>query len=164
MKRSIAGYLDVNIAKDFLTAKNTLSIPTGNLGISRNSMPQITNFDKFKSLLLAYDIDIKNVRERIGSIKLAQNEVNKDKVFKMMMDYRYKNKRSRGSVNFEGFPPVITSDGFVLDGLHRQVAMYNVNKHAYHDYAQVNATFKTIYSIIRSNPGEFFGAVEYKRL
>lgn len=164
MRNSVADYLNVSTAKDYLTSLNGLYIPTGNLGIPRDKMPQIDDFAKFEKIMKDFDIDIFTKRIRIGSVKLAQNEVNKDKVFKMMLNYRIKNRRSRGSVNFDGFPPLVSGDEIVLDGLHRQVAMVNVNKHAYHDYTVVNAGFKTIYNIIKNNPSKFYGVVSYKRL
>lgn len=164
MRNSVADYIDIHTIKDFFTSRNGLYIPTGNLGIPRDRMPQIVDFNKFEKIMKSMEISISTTRVRIGSLKLAQNEVNKDKVYKMMLDYRIKNKRSRGSVNFPGFPPVITVDGYVLDGLHRQVAMVNVNKHAYHDYTQIDMTFKGLYKLITNEPSKFFGVVEYKRL
>lgn len=162
--KSLVDYFNVSIVKDFLTVRNSLSLPTGNLGIPRSKMPQIEDFKEFVKILERFEIETKTVRQRIGDMKLAQGEVNKDKVFKMMVDYRIKNKRMRGGVNFDGFPPVITNDNFILDGLHRQVAMFNINKHAYHDYTRVDASFKQIYSLIQNNPSVFQGVVRFRGL
>lgn len=147
--------------KDYLTARNGLLMPTGNLGISRSQMPQIKNFDRFKKVLNGYGVKVGKTRKRIGDLKMTQNEINKDKVFKLMLQYRKDNKRTRGGVDFPGNPPVISSDGYVLDGTHRFVAMFNINKHAYHNFTMVDMPIKELYELIR-NDTKFFGAVEYK--
>lgn len=164
VKLSLVDVVNANTIRDFLTAKNSLQLPAGNLGIERRSMPQIKDFKKFERILKGLDISVRTEKLRVSDIRLAQNEVNKDKVFKMMLDYRKLNRRSRGGIDFPGFPPVVTSDGYVLDGLHRQVAMYNINKHAYHNYTVIGVSFREIYDIIRLDIGTFFGVVEYKGL
>lgn len=147
--------------KDYLTSRNGLLVPTGNLGISRSQMPQIKHFDRFKSILNGYGVSVGKKRRRVGDIKMIQNEINKDKVFKLMMDYRKNNKRTRGGVDFPGNPPVLSSDGYVLDGTHRFVAMYNINKNAYHDFTVVDMPAKELYELVR-NDNKFFNVVEYK--
>lgn len=163
-RRSVVDFLVVGIAKDFLTTRNSLRIPAGNLGIPRSNMPQLDNFNAFKRILGDMDVRVYRARRRISDIKLAQGEVNKDKVFGLMVDYRIKNKNKRGGVDFGGNPPVITRDGFVFDGLHRQVAMYNYNRHAYHDYTVVDMDFTDLYKLVRNNPSLFQDVVSYKRL
>lgn len=147
--------------KDYLTSRNGLLMPTGNLGISRSQMPQIKDFDRFKKILNQYGVKVGKTRKRIGDLKMTQNEINKDKVFKLMLQYRKDNKRTRGGVDFPGNPPVISSDGYVLDGTHRFVAMFNINKHAYHNFTMVDMPIKELYQLIR-NDNKFFGTVEYK--
>ena len=164
MARPLVDFLNADTVSDFFTSRNSLLLPSGNLGIPRNKMPQIVDFERFKRILERQKVDFSTVRRRIGSVKLAQNEVNTDKVYKMMLKYRSKNKRTRGGVDFSGFPPVITKDGYVLDGLHRQVAMFNINRHAYHNYTMVEVGFKSLYKYLRNNPGRFAGVVEYKPL
>ena len=128
-------------------------------------MPQLDDFQGFVDILRdRFDIGVETRRLRIGDIKLAQGEVNKDKVFKMMVEYRIKNKRTRGGINFGGFPPVVTRDGFIFDGLHRQVAMYNINRHAYHNYTVIDADFRDLYRIVREHPSLFSRVVSFKRL
>lgn len=154
----------VQLISDYLTSRNNVAVPPGNLGIPRSQMPQIKDFDKFKKILEGMGISIKTVRLRVGDLKLVQNEVNKDKVFKMMLKHRSANRRTRGGVEMEGFPPVISNDKYVLDGLHRQVAMYNINRHAYQDYTSVDYPIKELYSLIKNNQQKFAGCVEYKGL
>lgn len=147
--------------KDYLTSRNGLLVPAGNLGISRSQMPQIKDFTRFKNILNDRGIKVGKTRKRIGDLKMTQNEINKDKVFKLMLQYRKDNKRTRGGVDFPGNPPVISSDGYVLDGTHRFVAMFNINKHAYHNFTIVGMPIRELYELIR-NDTKFFGAVEYK--
>lgn len=147
--------------KDYLTSRNGLLVPAGNLGISRSQMPQIKDFARFKKILNDRGVKVGKTRKRIGDLKMTQNEINKDKVFKLMLQYRKDNKRTRGGVDFPGNPPVISSDGYVLDGTHRFVAMFNINKHAYHNFTIVDMPIRELYELIR-NDTKFFGAVEYK--
>ena len=156
--------LKASTARDYFTSRNGLLVPTGNLGISRSAMPQIKDFKRFEKVLGGYDIKIRTKRVRIGDISLTQNEINKDKVFRLMMEYRKANVRTRGGVNIPGFPPVLSSDNFVLDGSHRQVAMYNINKHAYQDYSVVDYPIRELYSLIKDNPAKFSGCVKYQGL
>lgn len=150
--------------RDFLVAQNSLVMPTGNLGIPRHQMPQIKDFNGFVKILKKYDIKVSTSRLRIGDIKLTQNEINKDKVFKLMTEYRSVNRRSRGGVDIKGFPPVITSDKYVLDGSHRQVAMHNINRHAYQTYSVIEAPVKKVIALIRDNPSVFKSVVVYRGL
>lgn len=147
--------------KDYLTSRNGLLVPAGNLGISRSQMPQIKDFARFKKILNDRGVKVGKTRKRIGDLKMTQNEINKDKVFKLMLQYRKNNKRTRGGVDFPGNPPVISSDGYVLDGTHRFVAMFNINKHAYHNFTIVDMPIKELYELIR-NDTKFFNTVEYK--
>ena len=147
--------------KDYLTSRNGLLVPAGNLGISRSQMPQIKDFARFKKILNDRGVKVGKTRKRIGDLKMTQNEINKDKVFKLMLQYRKDNKRTRGGVDFPGNPPVISSDGYVLDGTHRFVAMFNINKHAYHNFTIVDMPIRELYELIH-NDTKFFGAVEYK--
>jgi hypothetical protein len=150
---------------DLLTARNGILMPPGgNLGIPRTQMPQISDWKRFENTLKEYGISIKKVRRRIGDLKIIQGEVNKDKVFKLMLKYREANQRTRGGINIPGFPPVISNDGYILDGNHRQIAMYNVNRHAYQDYTMIDMPIKELYSFIRENNSAFMFSVKYKSL
>ena len=162
---AVIDYLRAELIGDFLTSRNGLNVPVGNLGIPRSAMPQIKDFKRFEDDLKAFDAKvIQNKRVRVGDIKLTQNEINKDKVFKLMIQYRKKNIRTRGGVDIDGFPPVISSDHFVLDGTHRHVAMLNIAKNSYHNYTMIDMPIRELYDVIKDNPEHFRKSVEYKRL
>lgn len=161
---AITDYFRAETITDFLTSRNGLIIPTGNLGISRSRMPQIKDFKEFEKALKEFEVTIKTVRVRVGDIRLTQNEINKDKVFKLMLQYRRANRRTRGGVSIDGFPPVLSSDRYVLDGTHRQVAMYNIAKNSYHDYSEISLPIRELYDLIQNNPEKFRRSVEYKNL
>lgn len=160
-KLSLKDLLNPTIVQDYLHIRNSLMIPGGNLGIPRSQMPQIKDFEEFKRVLAKFDISVKQEYKRIGDIKITQNQVNKDKVFKLFLKYKRANKRTRGGVDIDGFPPVISSDNYVLDGTHRDVALYNLNKQAYLKYSVVDMPIRDLYSLIKENPWEFTRCVEY---
>jgi len=157
--------LSFTTISDFLLAQNNLIMPTGNLGIPRSQMPQIADFKKFTKILEGFGIKTETgVRIRIGNLRFIQNEVNKTKVFKLMNQYRDTNRRTRGGIDIPGFPPVVTQDLFVLDGTHRQAAMFNINKHAYSDYTMIHADAKILIKFINNNKTKFGSSIKYKGL
>lgn len=107
---------------DFLTTFNGLQVPPGNLGIIRSQMPQIDG--NKVHLYLAwlsreYGVKSRENNVSLSSLKIAQWEFNKFKVLKMMNLLKQKTIMR---------PILVTSDGFVLDGSHRFIAEYNLDK------------------------------------
>lgn len=107
---------------DAFNSINNVMIPTGNLGAMRSQMPQIDQ--QYQAAYVAW-LETQGVKSKrqdmpVAALKLAQNEINKSKVFKLMQLYRDGKKVA---------PIIVSSDGFVIDGSHRFVAVYNVDKY-----------------------------------
>ena len=118
---------------DAFTMINSVIMPTGNLGISRSQMPQIDgrHQGEFVKWLNGQGIKTKNVEIPAMSLMLTQNEINKAKVFKLMQVYR-EGKLAKWA------PVIVSRDNFVIDGSHRFVAIYNVNRYQNVDTIKVD--------------------------
>ncbi len=111
----------MKIIQDILTIINNLWLPVGNLGFTRNSMPQIDSdkTEDFVRWLKNQGVNTTNVRVRPDVLRLTQNEVNKFKVFECM-------QKIRGGARMD--PSFISNDRYVLDGSHRFVAHLNIDQ------------------------------------
>lgn len=114
--------MDVPVIHKYLdiqkSLKNNLILaPTGNLGISRNQMPQIDgrHRDDFINWLRSQGIVVRDIRVPAKSLKLAQGEYNRDKVGEIV---------ASGSAGDN--PIFISKDGYVVDGNHRLIAHLNI--------------------------------------
>lgn len=111
----------MHIIQDILTVINNLILPVGNLGYTRGSMPQIDSdrVDEFIEYLHQNGVEVSPVKVRTKMLRLTQNEVNKLKVFEVMQRLRKGYK----------LPPFFYSkDYYVLDGSHRFVGQFNLDK------------------------------------
>lgn len=99
---------------------NMLLAPTGNLGISREQMPQIEAKyrEQFIQWLKSKGIKVKRVRVVLKTLKLTQAEYNRDKVLNIIDQQKVKDLD----------PIFVSRDGMVLDGSHRLLALMNADK------------------------------------
>jgi hypothetical protein len=113
MKLPIQHFLDIQKYHK----NNLILAPAGNLGISRNSMPQIdrTYRENFVEWIKSQGVKVRTIRVPARSLQLAQGEYNRDKVGSII-----------DSGNTEGDPIFISKDGFVVDGNHRLIAHLNL--------------------------------------
>lgn len=113
MKLPIHHYIDIQKHHQ----NNLILAPTGNLGISRNAMPQIdTKFrEDFINWMKGQGVKVRDIRVPAKSLKMVQGEYNRDKVGAIM---------ASGSV--EGPPIFVSKDGYVIDGNHRLIAHINL--------------------------------------
>ncbi len=125
--------INISAIFDAFNLINSVMVPTGNLGIMRSQMPQIDgrHQGEFINWLKAQKIGVAKKSVPVGSLMLTQNEINKTKVFKLMQTYR------SGELA-KWAPVIISSDNFVIDGSHRFVAVYNVDKYANIDVIKVD--------------------------
>lgn len=127
---------------DFLTIINSLRVPVGNLGVSRQSMPQLDEPEKFKKALDNIDVSYRSTTVPISSLRLTQGEVNKTKIWKLMKLLR----------NKKAFPPIfVSSDNFVLDGSHRYVAKLNKNPKGKMEVVQIDMDIRNLLQTIKAN-------------
>ena len=123
---------------------NLILAPTGNLGISRNQMPQIDGRyrEDFINWIKSQGIKVRNIRVPAKSLKLAQGEYNRDKVGDII---------SSGIAG--GNPIFISKDGFVVDGNHRLIAHINIpNSSTYIDVTELGMDIKSLLEIISNYP------------
>lgn len=99
---------------------NRLQAPGGNLGISRQQMPQIDG--KYLGQLVKWlqekGITVEEKQWPLDRLRLVQAEYNRDKVLALIDSWGRK-----------ASPPILVSiDGYVLDGSHRFLAKLNRRK------------------------------------
>jgi hypothetical protein len=99
--------------------RNPIEVPKENLSISRAHMPQIAQDQRDNFLKSLEDEGISHQYLRMAPIhlKATQGEFNLDKV-RSIMDKKPK-------LN----PVIVSKDNFILDGHHRWLADYNIDKH-----------------------------------
>lgn len=135
---------------DMLTAMNNLSVPAGNLGVTRQHMPQIDDQEHFIVALYQHDIDITTEMVYVNQLRLAQSEINRTKVWKLMRHIRSilrKNKKPD--------PIFISQDNFVIDGSHRFVACLNIDRRMKIPVIRIDAKAIDVINLIREDPGLF---------
>lgn len=124
------------------TVVNHIVSPGGHLAISRANMPQIDQEDKdeFFKFMESRGVTFRKVRMDVKYLKLAQGEYHKLKVWSLM-------KKFAKSMD-NGPLPLVSSDGFILDGSHRFLAKYNLQRR-YIDVMQANVNIHRLIPIAR---------------
>lgn len=133
---------------DFLTLVNNLVLPVGNLGVSRQSMPQIDDdkHNQFIQALTDRHIAVSSETVPTSALHLTQAEINKTKVWELMKILRKK----------KGMRAVfVTADNFVLDGSHRFVAKLNHNKNSRIAIWRINMPVRQLLDLLKFNRQEF---------
>ncbi len=124
---------------------NLILAPTGNLGISRNQMPQIDGRyrEDFIKWIKEQGIKVRNIRVPARSLRLAQGEYNKDKVGDLI---------DKG-ITADGYPIFISKDAYVVDGNHRLIAHLNTpNASAYIEVTELGEDIKPLLDRISNYP------------
>jgi len=132
---------------DAFSMINNVQLPTGNLGIMRSQMPQIDgpHQAEFVNWLATKGIESKHTQTQVDRLMLTQNEINKAKVFKLMTMYR------AGQVA-KWAPVIVSKDGFVIDGSHRFVAIYNIDRYSKIKIIKVDAFAKDLVLLAQTFP------------
>ncbi len=133
---------------DLLTIINNLKVPVGNLGLSRQIMPQIDKDRKSRFFAALDEYGIMSTEETVSvmELRLIQAEVNKTKVWKFMGLLRQRKV-------FE--PILISADDFVLDGSHRFVATMNKNRRAKMKVIRLHMNALELVRLLKVNKGDF---------
>lgn len=140
MKLPIIKYIELQKA----LRNNLILAPTGNLGISRNEMPQIDGKYRaaFIDFMKSQGIGVRNVRVPARSLKLIQGEYNRDKVGAII---------DSGSIG--GAPIFVSSDGYIIDGNHRLIAHINSpGAGSYIEVTELGAEAKALLDVISRFP------------
>jgi hypothetical protein len=147
----------MRIIQDIFTVVNGLILPVGNLGYTRNSMPQIDDehVAGFMAYLQAQGIDVAPVKVRTKNLRLTQNEINKMKVFEVLQKLRRKVKMA---------PFFYSSDHYVLDGSHRFVAQYNMDKEKLVQAWRIDTPMANLIKIANLFPGVKHRTVSDRKL
>lgn len=130
---------------------NSVVLPTGNLGIMRSQMPQIDGPHQsgFIKWLAGQGVKSEKTQMPAQNLKLTQNEINKTKVFKLMQAYR-------GGQIAKWAPIIVSKDGFVIDGSHRFVAIYNIDKYQSMEVIRVDMPALQLVQLCMKFPGVKF--------
>lgn len=136
------------VMSDLNTVINSLNVPVGNLGVTRAQMPQFGSTSKLRQALNAKGINYTDDTTNVSNIRLAQSEINKTKVFKLMRKIRSKGINAMDEI-------VVSRDGYVLDGSHRFVAKYNQSKRATIPSLTVDMDALDFINTVKNNPNSF---------
>jgi hypothetical protein len=139
---------------------NSLILPGGNMGISRSQMPQIPGqyMNEYIAHLKRNGIALQDKMVKTSSIRLTQNEYNKEKVLSLM-------DKLKKIGNPANQPPIIVSiDGFVLDGSHRFIANHNLNPNGDIRVLMASVKIKELLEVSRNFPAAQFRSVSDKKI
>lgn len=103
----------------YINQYNSIETPTGHFGFRRADMPQIegSKIDAYLNFLKQHGVAYRKVWVKVNSLKLTQSEFNKYKVLDLINQNIDKKRKIQ--------PLLVNNDGFVLDGSHRFLALYN---------------------------------------
>ena len=110
-----------NIVISINDLNESISILPKSLNISRNKMPQVSskNIGDYIQFLKSNGIRVGTKKVKVSSVKMTQKEIDTDKVARLVKD----DDRVQLSK-----PVIISKDGYILDGHHRILALYNLDK------------------------------------
>ena len=126
------------------------------LGVNRAQMPQINSKDIKDYLEFLKEVGIKVSAKTINVSKvgMTQKEINLDKVKALLGTDRSNLAK----------PVIISNDGYILDGHHRVVALYNIDKNFKLKTIEVNLGIKDLLKVTKEYPKvSYKGINEYVR-
>lgn len=114
------------------------------LGVDRNKMPQIKSSDvsEFIKYLKDKNIKVRTSTIAVSKVAMTQKDINPDKVKKLM------------GINKSNLtkPVIISKDNYILDGHHRVVALYNLDKNTKLKTIKVDVGIKKLLDISKKFP------------
>lgn len=121
------------------------------LGIDRSKMPQINSEDytEFAEWLINKNINVAGGLVSVSKLKPAQKHFDDDKVKNIIDD-------DRSSLDK---PIWITSDNYILDGMHRAIAAFNIEGMDKIKAYRIGKTFNEVLEIVKEFP-----KVHYKNI
>jgi hypothetical protein len=111
----------------------------GTLGVERADMPQLDQsaWEKFTAAAKADGVKFEDSQVSPGELKATQGEINAVKVLGMADAMQAGKKLGGGK-------PIVSSDGYVLDGHHRWAASWLTNRGAKMDVVKVDLPIKKL--------------------
>jgi hypothetical protein len=130
----------------------SVEIIPNSLNIPRNKMPQIKSTDvrDFIDFLKNKGISVSSKPFLVSSMKMTQRDINKDKVSSLMQS----DKSSLAK------PVIISSDRYILDGHHRVLALYNIDKNFKLNTIYVDIPIKQLLTISHEYPKSFTKSID----
>ena len=116
-------------------------------GIPRAKMPQIKSADvpEFIKWLSTKDVKSTKVNAKVSTLKPTQLDYNADKVEKL----------TTAPLHVLQKVIIASSDGYILDGHHRYLALLDIDKNATMPIIKVNIKIKELLDLARKFPKSF---------
>lgn len=121
------------------------------LGIPRHEMPQIEskNVNDFVKFLKGNGVRVKSKKIPVRSVKMAQREINGDKVRDLM----------GAEISNLNKPVIISNDNYILDGHHRVVAILNLDDSYRLDTVFIDLPIEELLKMTKEYPKVFYKSV-----
>jgi len=121
--------------------ESNIFIPKGNLNISREKMPQISEEDQeiFFKYLKDHGVKITKTKILAKDLKPTQKTINLSAVNKLLKTNSSKLKK----------PIIVSSDNYVIDGHHRWLAALNKNRESKVNVIKSSIPVKQLIKIIK---------------
>lgn len=137
-----------------IISEDTIKHISKSLGVSRDKMPQINSKDvgEFIKYLKDKGIEASSSLIDVSKIGMTQKDINVDKV-KDLLGVEKSNLAK---------PVIISKDNYILDGHHRVVALYNVDKNFKLKTIKIDLGIKDLLNVAREFPkASFKGITEF---
>lgn len=133
-----------------------IEIPAKTLGISRSNMPQVSDIADYVEFLNSRGVRTKKTVIPVGRVHMTQGDFNIPKVRAMIgMPPEYHRKLAD--------TVIMSKDNYILDGHHRVLALYNIDKNYKLNAIQVNLNIRDLLKITDEYPKVFRKSVEESR-
>jgi hypothetical protein len=149
-------YKTTNQIYKFEATEDSVLTIKKSLGVNRAQMPQINSKDLKDYLEFLKEVGVKVSAKTINVSKvgMTQKEINIDKVKGLLGTDR----------NNLAKPVIISNDGYILDGHHRVVALYNIDKNFKLKTIEVDLGIKDLLKVTKEYPNvSYKGINEYVR-
>jgi tRNA nucleotidyltransferase/poly(A) polymerase len=113
---------DIRIQLEGSINEDVAILPTS-LNIPRHKMPQVSskNMSDYIQFLKSKGIRVGTKMVRVSDVKMTQKEVDKEKIRNLVQSDKREHLLK---------PVILSKDGYIIDGHHRVLALYNLDKDA----------------------------------
>jgi hypothetical protein len=149
-------YKTTNQIYKFEAADDSILTIKKSLGVNRAQMPQINSKDlkDYLEFLKEVGVGVSAKTINVSKVGMTQKEINIDKVKGLLGTDR----------NNLAKPVIISNDGYILDGHHRVVALYNIDKNFKLKTIEVDLGIKDLLKVTKEYPNvSYKGINEYVR-